>query len=272
LPISLEHTLSIEHRDLFDGVTTLRIIDSDMKEWAERLIYNYPKTDTKISLVKSERKITTIKVVGYSSYANSLSSISVFPQETLANDTDHLLYGLTIKPYISGMLSHSNYYFQAIGRAKQYALDLALLNQDAMKYSWEFMKSNTPSSRYSFDIGISIKGTIDPKIQNKTYHKVKACSFKDLLMLSSDVSEKGDYGFEHLLLPDSTRISLSLQKLPDFEEIKSNLTPNVYDRKNLFTKPLRESLQGAAGRQVLKNLNRSLTYQAFLQKSSNWQK
>jgi hypothetical protein len=233
---SLEQTISIDHSELFEGITTLRIIDSDMKEWAERLIYNYPTPGNKLTLVKSEYKANKIKIVGYSTYANSLSSITVLPHETFASDTDHLLYGLTIKPYITGPLAHSNYYFQARGRATQYALDLALLNQDSIKYSWEFMKFNTPSTQFSFDIGISIKGTLDSKIQNKTYHKVKARSFKDLLMLSSDVSEKGDYGFEHLLLADSTRINLSLQKLPNFEEIKSNLTPTVYDRKKPFYK------------------------------------
>jgi hypothetical protein len=242
LTLSLEQTISIDHSELFEGITTLRIIDSDMKEWAERLIYNYPKPGNSFSLVKSENKANKIKIVGYSTYANSLSSITVLPHETLAKDTDNLLYGLTIKPYIAGTLSHSNYYFQALGRAKQYALDLALLNQASMKYSWEFMKINTPTTQYSFDIGLSIKGTIDSKIQNKTYHKVKATSFKDLLMLSSDVSEKGEYGFMHLLLADSTQVKLSLQKLPNFEEIKGNLTPRVFDRKKPFYKPYKPTL------------------------------
>lgn len=236
LPLNLENTLSLEHADLFEGLTTLRIIDSDQKEWAERLIYIYPKTESKIRLVKGERKADKHQVVGYSTYPNSISSLTVLPQETVAKDTDNLLYGLTIKPYISGAISHSNYYFQERGRVQQYALDLALLNQGAMKYSWEFMKSNTPSTKYSFDIGLTLKGTIDAKIANKTYHKVKAKSFKDLLLLSSDVSEKGDYAFEHVLLADSTSINLSLQKLPNFEEVKSQLQPKVLDRKKPYYK------------------------------------
>jgi hypothetical protein len=86
LPLTLENTLSLDDADLFEGLTTLRIIDSDQKEWAERLIYIYPKTENKIRLVKGERKADKYQVVGYSTYPNSISSLTVLPQETVAKD------------------------------------------------------------------------------------------------------------------------------------------------------------------------------------------
>ena len=98
------------------------------------------------------------------------------------------------------------------------------------------MKTNPPKSNYSFDIGINLKGKIDPSIKNKTFHKVKLVTYKDLIMSTSDVSEQGEYLFENLLLTDSTLVDLSLQKLPNFENIPQKLLPQIINRKRNYSK------------------------------------
>ena len=235
---SLEQTIFIDNADLNEGINTIRIIDSDLKQWAERLIYVYPKNENTTSILKNGSKNALLNFVGYSSYKNSSLSISVLPTETKSVDeNNNIISGLTINPYLDKPLENANYYFNSLGRSKYYALDLALLNQEKLKYQWEFMKITTPSTNYKFDIGMDLKGTIDPKIKDITHHKVKLFSLKNYLILSGDVNEKGEYSFEHLLLLDSSSVALSLQKLPDFESIPYKLIPNIFNRKKPYNKP-----------------------------------
>ncbi|WP_333599463.1 hypothetical protein [Flavobacterium sp.] len=240
LNAELEQTISVNNADLAEGINTIRIIDSDMKQWAERLIYIYPKISSTISIAKNIRKADKIHFVGYSSYPTSNLSVSVMPQDTKSWDDSNSIYsGLTLNPYLTEPLPNATVYFNSLGRATYFALDLALLNQEKSKYDWNFMKTTSPTSNYSFDIGINVKGTIDSKIPNKTYHKVKLTARKDLIMMASDITEKGDYQFKYILLADSTYVNMSLQKLPNFEIVPSKLSPQILNRKKPFYKPFK---------------------------------
>lgn len=238
-----EQTISINNADLFEGINTIRIIDSNLKQWAERLIYVYPKVENTTSILKNGSKGGKINLVGYSPYQNSSLSIAVLPNDTKSwDESNNIISGLTINPYLNDPLANANYYFSSLGRAKFYALDLYLLNQSSLKYQWDFMKITTPSTNYSFDIGLSVKGSIDKNIKDKPYHKVKLVSYPDLIMMSSDVSETGDYLFEHILIPDSTSLNISLQKLPDFKVVENVFTPQVINRIKAFYKPFKINL------------------------------
>ncbi len=236
----LEQIIFINNSDLSEGINSIRILDSKMKQWAERLIYMYPKVENSIRILKNGSKGDQINLVGYSPYPNASLSVSVLPNETKSwDDSDNIISGITINPYLNDPIENGNYYFNSLGRAKYYALDLFLINQEKQKYEWELMKTTTPSTNYSFDIGLSLKGTIDKNITNKPYHKVKLVSYQDLILMKSDVSEEGDYHFEHLLIPDSTSLNITLQKLPDFKKIQNTFTPQLINRKKIFYKPFK---------------------------------
>jgi hypothetical protein len=235
---TLEQTLTLNSSDLFEGINTLRIIDSDLKQQAYRLLYIFPKIEHIDTILKNNRKDDKLSFVGYSTFKNSNLSISILPEDSKCWDENNSIFnGLTINPYISSPIENSNYYFSATNRTKLYELDLVLLNQKALKYTWETMKTVKPTTKYSFDIGLDLKGSIKATVQNKTFHKVKLVSYKDMLMLSSDVTEKGGYHFEHILLADSTYVAMSLQKLPNFEVVDNIFTPQVLNRKKPFYKP-----------------------------------
>lgn len=238
-----EQIISINNTDLFEGINTIRIIDSDLKEWAERLIYVAPKKENPISIVKNIRKQDKVNFVAYSNYPNSTFSVSVVPTDSKSMDENYtILSGIGINPYLSSPLENPNYYLNDPKRVKYYELDLFLLNQSKTKYDWENIKTTQPSTNFSFDIGLTLKGTINSAIADKTYHKVKLKSYKDLIMRSADVNEKGDYSFEHLFLTDSTSVTLSLQKLPNFEVIDGKIANTLMNRKRPFYKPFTPKL------------------------------
>ena len=235
----LEQTLTLKTTDFFEGITTLRIIDSGMKEYATRQLFILPKIEAITDIQKNIKKDGTINLIANTTFKNANLSISILPEDNISWDrNNNIISGLLINPYLSKPIENASYYLQSINRNKLYELDLILLDQKNTKYNWESMRISKPTSNFSFDVGLNIKGTINAQIKNKTYHKVKLISKKDLLMMSSDVTEKGDYNFEHVLVADSTYVNMSLQKLPDFDEIDNVFTPQISNRKRPFYKPL----------------------------------
>lgn len=233
----LDKTFIVKNSDLQIGINTIRIIDNDLKQWGERLIYISKPSKNDLNVLKNIRNEDKISLIGYSKSPNSIMSISVLPEETKSTDENNsIIAGITINPYLNNYLENANYYLNSQNRLKLYELDLLLLNQEKLKYNWDYMKINVPKSNYSFDVGINLKGKIDASIKNKTFHKVKLVINKDLIMSTSDVSELGEYQFENLLLTDSTLINLSLQKLPNFENIPQKLIPQILNRKKEFNK------------------------------------
>lgn len=242
-PSTLEKALVLDNIDFQKGINTIRIVDNDLKQWSERLIYVNSPVKQKSNILKNHKSKDKIALVGYSGYPNALLSISILPQETKSsNDDNSIISGLTINPYLNEPLAHANYYLSSPSRVKFYELDLALLNQQQLKYNWDLMKITQPTSNYSFDMGISLKGTIDNAIKNKTYHKVKLVSYRDLIMMQSDVTENGEYLFEHLLIGDSAFVNMSLQKLPKFDVVNNLFTPQVLHRKKPFYKPFKTTI------------------------------
>lgn len=250
-PDGLEQTVIVNNADLHEGINSIRIIDNDLKQWSERLIYVPQLFKNNINIFKNNRRDGKINLIGYSEAPNSRVSISVLPEDTKSLDeSNSIIAGIAINPYLIKPLPNSNYYLNSTNRSKLYELDLVLINQEELKYSWEYMKINTPTSHYSFDIGLSLKGKIDSAIKDKSYHKVKLVAYKDRIMVSTDVSENGDYLFEHLLLTDSSLVKLSLEKLPNFQKVASNLSPKVLNRKWVFNKPITDYIHQTCTDQI----------------------
>ncbi|MDI1315821.1 hypothetical protein [Flavobacterium sp.] len=239
-PNEYEKTFLINNSDLEEGINTLRIIDNDLKQWSERSVFiSSNKRNDNFNVLKNKRNQDKISLIGYSDYPKSIVSISVLPEDSKSNNEDNsIIAGITINPYLNNALTHANYYLVAQNRLKLFELDLVLMNEAKSKYNWDSMKLNPPTSLYSFDIGINLKGTIDASTKDKTSHKVNLVTYKDMIVKTADVSEKGEYLFENLVLTDSTLVNLTLQKLPSTEELKAKLIPQILNRKKQFNKPI----------------------------------
>jgi hypothetical protein len=235
---NLEQTMSIANKFLSEGINTIRIIGSDLKQWCERVTYVYPKEDKSLNIMFNFKKDGKIKMAGYSDYANANLSISILPEETKAMDIeDNIIYTSTISPYITEGFNKAHYYFTEPTRKKYYELDLVLLNQQKPKYDWENIVSNPPKSNYSFDIGLTIKGAVNQELKNKSDYKVRLYSVLDLILVLSDVNKKNEFLFENIAVADSTVVDLSLLKSPELNVISTNFATVVLNRNKPFKKP-----------------------------------
>ena len=235
---NLQQIFTISNENLFEGVNTIRIVDSTLKLFCERAIYIFPKNNKTINLIQNFKKNGKVKMVGYSEYANANLSISILPQETKALQFNHnLTYTSTLQPYINDTFTPINYFFDNASRKQLYELDLVLLNQNKSKYEWKNIISTPPKSNFSFDIGLTIKGKVNQELKNKQEYKVKLYSKKDLILMLSDVNEKNEYIFENIALADSTEVELSLLKTPELNAQTASFVTQVLNRKRSFTKP-----------------------------------
>ncbi|MFN3753438.1 hypothetical protein [Flavobacterium sp.] len=234
----LEQTISIANKYLSEGINTIRIIDSDLKQWCERVIYIPQKEVKPINVMTNFKKDGKIKMVGYSDYADANLSISILPEETKAHDIENnFIYASTISPYITENFSNTNYYFAEPNRKKYYELDLVLLNQKKPKYNWRNIVSNPPKSNYTFDIGLTIKGTVNQELKNQEDYKVRLYSALDLILVLSDLNKKNEYQFENIAVADSTVVDLALLKSPELNVISTKFATQVLNRNKPFKKP-----------------------------------
>jgi hypothetical protein len=236
-PNNLEQIIVVNNTDLNPGINTIRIIDNELKQWSERQIYISPIAKNNYDVIKNNQQENIIKLAAFSNSTNNMISISVLPVETKSiDDNNSIIAGLTINPYLKTSLLNSNYYLNDVNRLKYYELDLALLNQESLKYDWEYMKLQPPTAHYTFDIGINLKGTVANPLKSKSFHKVKLVSSKEFITASADVTENGTFEFQNLLLTDSTNVNLSLHKLPNFEYVDAKLALQVVNRKKPYNK------------------------------------
>lgn len=232
----------VEKKSLFNGINTLRVIDGELNQLCERLIYS---DSTKanpgevISVSKKNLDANQINLTGFNSLHESSISISALPENTKANDKTNINVGLNINPYLINPLENASYYFKDLDRIKKLELDLLLVNQSQLKYNWNNMKMNIPKPTYSFDIGLSIKGKIDENIKNKTSHKAKLLSHIAFISLLSDINDKGEYFIDKFAVADSSYLDLSLLKLPDFKKVDTKLYPQILNRNRPFNKPFK---------------------------------
>ncbi len=236
-----ELSVLLPDTDFFEGINTIRVLDSNLKQIAERLIYNFPKTVLNSQLSKISDDNGTVEFAGKINSPNMNLSISVLPGATISLDETEDIYGaLLISPYIdSHQKTAAKAYFSNISRSSKYELDLYLLNQKS-KYLWNNILSGPPKSNYTFDIGLALKGTINQDIRSKEDYKVRIASLAGMIDEKVNINEKNEFFLNNLILSDSARLSFSLIK--DGTKIQDlKLYPQVFNFDRKFNKRFRPS-------------------------------
>lgn len=254
----LEQEIVFSDENLHDGVNTIRIVDSESNEIAQRLIFKYPKNFPKTDVMLKSTN-NDIKLAGKLNFSNSNISISVLPEKSIANYEMSDIYGsFLIKPYLTPFNINTNYYFTEVTRSKRYEMDLFLLNQASSKYNWNDIKNNPPKSQYEFDYGLSIAGRITQEINNPKQYKIRLKSYRYQILEVNDLDDKKEFIFKNIVLPDSTNIDFTLLKTPKLESSKFNYYVNVLNGKRTFNKIFNPALFSCP--QELKTESNSIIY------------
>lgn len=232
----LEQTLVIPQKDIFDGLNTIRILDNSLNQIAERIIFKYPANNIKTEFKKGKQTSEYTELTGKLGYPAMNVSVSVLPETTASIPVDNDIYSsFLIAPYIENENTVATKYFlENYSKARHYELDLYLVNQSG-KYNWRNIMQSPPKSSYTFDMGVTLKATINQNIKNKKDCKVRVVSLSGMFDEQVTIDDKGEILLENLILADSSRIQFSLlEKGVKKQELK--LYPQILNNVRQYNK------------------------------------
>ncbi len=235
---TLEKEMIFPNDYLFDGVNTVRILDGDLKQWCERLIFKYPATKTDINIVAGKSKNGIITLKGTSNLLHSNVSISVLPENSIAHFYNNSLKSsFLLNNYLNQKINNAGYYVDQPSKLKHLELDLMLLNQKTNKYQWTDIVNNPPKQAFDFDMGLTLKGTLNQTYSDYKKYRIQLFSLKSWLNETTTINEKNEFYFKNLVLSDSSWVNFTLLKMPDKTPMTTNLYTKMVNNKVTFHKP-----------------------------------
>ncbi|WP_129751506.1 hypothetical protein [Flavobacterium beibuense] len=236
----LELTTQLENKELFTGVNTVRLIDDNLNQIAERLLYIYPDSVVSSQLNKISDDNGTVEFKGKVNNPYMNLSISVLPADTKSITAKEDIYGdLLLSPYIEGHpKTIAREYLNDISRSNKFEMDLYLISKKS-KYLWNNILNNPPKENYTFDIGLAVKGTVNQKLKGKGY-RLKISSYTGMLDERVALNEKNEFYLKHLVVPDSCKLRFTLLKRGE-QPKDISLNPEILNNNRKFNKPFTPS-------------------------------
>jgi hypothetical protein len=249
-PGETEKELVVANDMLYNGINTIRVIDADLWQYAERTMCLIPESHSSISFsfTKTDGKV---KIYGRSDYQNADISISVLPENSLALERKRDIFGsLMTDPYLLQQTQNAAYWMNDPTKAKKYELDLFLLNQPSAKYKWQDMVSETPKLAYDFDIGLAVKGTINKSIPNPKKYRMLLSSPLSLINDYAEINDKNEFIFKNLVFGEKADFKFTLLQIPSIPT-EMKLYQQVLNRNRSFNKLFKPQMaQCAPPRQI----------------------
>ena len=216
-----EATIMLPDADIFGGTNTIRIIDENLNQIAERTIFQHPGV-LDISGISARADNSEVTVSGKLNNAMVTMSASVLPEntKTLASG-DNLYSSLLLSPYIKNSKQHADrYFFENTGKARQYELDMYLACQTS-KYRWADILGGTPAQKFNFDRGLTVKVKLPPNHAKNKNLVIRLTYVPEFFQKTLQPDANGEVTYEELILQDSTKIGITvLEKRVPRKDIK----------------------------------------------------
>ena len=219
-----QKNFAINQSDLPNGISSIRLINSDLESISERVIY-HNSFHNKITLTTVKIK-DSIKVIGKINERIGNFSVSTLPIENTNNNSNTIVSNLVFKNYCSTEKLNTDYYFENFNKRKKYELDLVLLHSK-INYKWNSIITEIPKETYSYDIGVSIEGKVNQSVGPK--EKLQLFSLKNGINESTTLNDKNEFEFKNILAIDSSHFHFSLIKKDEklqYLNIYSRITNN----------------------------------------------
>jgi hypothetical protein len=203
--------LTFDKNDLSNGVNSIRIIDENLNEIAERLLY-LNKQPKEIPVLETQFTANdSINLFGKLNSKVANLSISILPTETVCLDQKNSILGtFYINAYLEKPVLNNYIYFDRQNVTRAFDMELLMLNQTKSKYFWNNIMSHKPMESYTFTKGITINGTIVKPLNPKTKYRVAIISLKNKIFEEAMVDKNNKFSFDNFFARDSTAYELEL--------------------------------------------------------------
>lgn len=234
----LDWTFFIENENLFNGVNTVRLIDEELNQLSERIFFLNKRGHESLSILKSNNQPNNMGLLGKSDQSQANLSTSILPGNSKSfNLGRNIINSLLINPYIGEKSLYDFDYFTDNSKNKNFDLDLFFRYQKS-NTNWNSIRlKNLPSSNYSFDNGISLKGKVDQELNKNKNYRVQLFSIEAELNEFTTLNDKKEFEFKNLILADSTWVNFRLID-SDRKPLVLKTIINVLDNDKPFSKPL----------------------------------
>jgi hypothetical protein len=203
--------LTFDKNDLSNGVNSIRIIDENLNEIAERLLY-LNKQPKEIPVLETQFTANdSISLLGKLNSKVANLSISILPTETVCLDQKNSILGtFYLNAYLEKPVQNNYFYFDRQNVTRAFDMELLMLNQAKSKYLWNNIMSHKPLESYKFTKGITINGTIVKPLNPKKKYKVALISLKNKIFEETIVDKNNKFSFDNFFARDSTAYELEL--------------------------------------------------------------
>jgi hypothetical protein len=244
---------------LSNGVNSIRLIDENLNEITERLIYNYgtiqPITTVEARTIAND----SILLTGKTEVNQANLSVSVLPADnTCAEQKRSIIGTFYLNAYLEKPEINNYSYYDFENKMRKEEMELLMLNQNRSKYLWDNIKSNPPKMNYTFDKGVTISGKVEKVLKPNSKYKISLFSLKDNVFEETSIDEQNNYKFENFYARDSTVFILQLM-----DEKNVSAYTKMSTRVSSYITPLYLSIPfDNSNCPVLKNPNTNFTFSA----------
>ena len=250
-----EQAVIIDNKYLQNGVNSIRLIDENLNEITERLIYNYGTPQPVMSLNAKAVANDSIVMSGITYFKNLSISANVLPEQSICLDTKRSILGtFYLNTYLENPEIDNYIYFDTENKYKKRDMDALMLNQSRSKLLWENIKSNPPVIKYSFNKGVTISGTIKNKINTNGTNSLSLVSIKNKVFENLKVEKDNTFKLDNFFVQDSTVYMLQLENQKK-EKMFTKMIAQVLDNQTKFNLPIRFSKTNCPIEKITKDNN-----------------
>lgn len=249
--------LTFDKNELANGVNSIRIIDENLNEIAERLLY-LNKQPKEIPILETQFTANdSIHLFGKLNSKAANLSISILPIETACLDQKNSIIGtLNLNAYLEKPVLNNYIYFDRQNVTRAFDMELLMLNQVKSKYFWNNIMSHKPMESYTFTKGITINGTIVKPLNPKTKYKVALISLKNKIFEEATLDKNNKFSFDNFFARDSTAYQLELMDEKNLA-IETKMITNILNNDQPF---LKKQIFDSANCPPIKDLNTTFAF------------
>jgi hypothetical protein len=223
----------LDKKYLLNGVNSIRLIDENLNEITERLIYNYgtiqPITTVEARAIANDSVLLT----GKTEVNQANLSVSVLPADNKCADQKRSIMGtFYLNAYLETPEVNNYSYYNPENKNSKEEMELLMLNQNRSKYLWNNIKSNPPKMNYVFDKGVTISGKVEKVLKPNSKFKVSLFSLKDNVFEEIAIDEQNNFKFENFYARDSTVFILQMM-----DEKNLSIATKMTTRVSSYTTP-----------------------------------
>lgn len=252
-----EQILDFDKKYLSNGVNFIRVIDENLNEVAQRLVYIYGLEKPIVNLEAKNIANDSISLIGKTNVNEANLSISILPAENLCiGQRKSILGTFYLNAYLDDPEMDTYAYFDIENKTRKLDMDLLMLNQNRNKYLWNDIKSNPPKMNYRFTKGVTISGKVEKKLNPNSKYKISLVSLKDKIFDETTLNNNNEFKFENYFAQDSTVFLLQMINEKNIA-IYTKMAVKISRNDTLVKLPLNNYKTDCP---TIKNLEKSFTF------------